>query len=240
MEEFTILTDKKKNFIQVVSDKLTRKIHKLSSCRACLTGVYTARGLGYDPKLLTDSNLTRLQGYFQTYKYYDNLLQSKFRPILQLKKESTWFKNLLIDIKSKQIIVIHVRRGDYSELSSSIGLLSRDYYCEAIAQAKNIFPRGEFWIFSDDINSAKEILLGIEFYKCQWIEPPPNVNAAESLILMSFATAIVTANSSFSWWSAATGNLNKTVFVPSPWFRKIKEPAGLIPEKWIRIKSKWI
>jgi hypothetical protein len=240
MEEFMILTDNRKNFIQVALDKITRKIHKLSSLRARFSGVYTARGLGYDQKLLNEGNLSRLQGYFQTYKYFHGLFQSEIRPILQLKKESIWFKNLLIEIKSRQIIVIHVRRGDYSVLSSSLGLLNREYYFEAISQAKNIFPKGEFWIFSDDINSAKETLHGIELNKCKWIEPPPNIDAAESLILMSFATAIITANSSFSWWSAATGNLNKTVFVPNPWFRKTKEPEYLIPEKWIRIKSRWI
>jgi hypothetical protein len=57
---------------------------------------------------------------------------------------------------------------------------------------------------------------------------------------MSFGKAIITANSSFSWWAAASGDQSKTVITPTPWFKNLNEPKDLIPEHWIRIKSSWI
>jgi hypothetical protein len=78
-------------------------------------------------------------------------------PKLELKIESEWFLNLKSVILSKPIIVVHIRRGDYSEVSSSIGMVGREYYIEAIHRIRSTLPEGEFWVFSDDEDSAKQI-----------------------------------------------------------------------------------
>ena len=147
--------------------------------------------------------IKRLQGYFQTYRYYLDMLHLDNVPKLELKEESQWFTNLKKIMLSKPIIVIHIRRGDYSEVSSSIGMLSQDYYLEAIHQIRSTLPEGEFWVFSDDVNAAKKILHGANMEKCTWISPPPGTDAAESLVLMSFGKAIITANSSLSAFSGS-------------------------------------
>ena len=240
MNDFTVITNGKASLNKLFSDKITRKSNLARLLRYRIGGIYTGDGLGYDRNLETKGEIKRLQGYFQTYRYYLNMLHLDNVPKLELKEESQWFTNLKKIMLSKPIIVIHIRRGDYSEVSSSIGMLSQDYYLEAIHQIRSTLPEGEFWIFSDDVNAAKKILHGVNMDKCTWISPPPGTDAAESLVLMSFGKAIIIANSSFSWWAAISGNRSKNVIAPTPWFKSLNEPKDLIPGHWMRIKSSWI
>ena len=218
---------------------MTRKNYLANLFRYNLTGVYTAKGLGYDQALVTKGDISRIQGYFQTHKYYNYLLDSGCLPILELNKKSSWFNDLYSILVAKQVVIIHVRRGDYNKLTSSIGLLSMDYYIDAISQVQLILPNSEFWVFSDDINEAKELFYGINLEVSKWLIPPDGNDPAESLVLMSYGKAIITANSSFSWWAAATGNNLKTVIAPYPWFKNLNEPEDLIPEHWLRVPSSW-
>lgn len=204
MDDFTVITKGKANLAKLFLDKITRKSNLVRLLRYRIWGIYTGDGLGYDRNLEIKEEIKRLQGYFQTYKYYLNILHLDNIPKLELKKESEWFINLKKIMLSKPIIVIHIRRGDYNKVSSSMGMLGQDYYSEAIHQIRKTLPEGEFWIFSDDTNAAQQILYGIEMDKCTWISPPTGTDAAESLVLMSFGKAIITANSSFSWWAAVS------------------------------------
>ena len=240
MEDFTVITNGKANLAKLFLDKITRKSNLVRSLRYRIWGIYTGDGLGYDRNLETKVKIKRLQGYFQTYKYYLNMLHLDNIPKIELKKESELFINLKNIMLSKPIIVIHVRRGDYNKVSSSMGMLGQDYYSEAIHQIRKTLPEGEFWIFSDDTNAAKQTLHGIEMDKCTWISPPIGTDATESLVLMSFGKAIITANSSFSWWAAVSGNRTKNVIAPIPWFKNLDEPKDLIPAHWLRIKSSWV
>ena len=240
MDDFTVITNSKANLAKLFLDKITRKSNLVRLLRYRIWGIYTGDGLGYDRNLETKVKIKRLQGYFQTYKYYLNMLHLDNIPKLELKKESEWFISLKKIMLSKPIIVIHIRRGDYNKVSSSIGMLGQDYYSEAIHQIRKTLPEGEFWIFSDDTNAAKQTLHGIEMDKCTWISPPIGTDATESLVLMSFGKAIITANSSFSWWAAVSGNRTKNVIAPIPWFKNLDEPKDLIPGNWLRIKSSWV
>jgi hypothetical protein len=204
-----------------------------------LTGVFYPKGLGYDNSLHRYRNIRRICGYYQSYKYLENLTnQNKFLN-LSLRQKSEWFNELLIEISVKQIIVVHVRRKDYYNARDTIGLLSREYYEESIFYLETVLPHSDIWVFSDDIGEAKDLLDGISSTKISWIEPPNNTDPAESLILMSYGAGIVMANSSFSWWAAATGNVAKKVVAPTPWFRNLEEPEFLIPNNWYLVHSHW-
>jgi len=240
MDDFAVINNSKRNLIKLFLDKLTIKSNLVRLLRYRIGGIYRGDGLGYDRNVETNKEIKRLQGYFQTYKHYLNNSNMTDLPKLELKVQSEWFINLKKIMLLKSIIVIHIRRGDYMEVSSSIGMLSQDYYREATYQIHSILPEGEFWVFSDDVTAAKKTLHGIKMDKCTWISPPLGTNAAESLVLMSFGKAIITANSTFSWWAAASGNKSKNVIAPTPWFKNLDEPKDLIPEHWMRIKSSWI
>lgn len=203
------------------------------------TGIYYGRELGYDSFLDQNSNIIKIRGYFQTYKYFQSLpIKDNFFD-LKVNKKSEWFTSFYSELLTKQIISVHVRRGDYLPEQTKIGLLSRAYYEEAIFFLQGLLPKSEIWVFSDDIFEARKLLDGVSSLKILWMEPPAYVDPAESLLLMSYSAGIVTANSSFSWWAAAIGNPNKHIVVPSPWFRKTKDPRFLSPDSWHRVKSNW-
>jgi hypothetical protein len=144
-------------------------------------------------------------------------------------------------MKRKRVIGVHVRRGDYRDYSDVFGLLSGEYYAKAIKGIMNSIKDAEVWLFSDQPTEVfmefKEIGLKIDF-----IVPTSELNAAETLKLMSQCHGLVTANSTFSWWAANLGHI-PLVVSPSPWFRSegnwLRE-KDLIPPNWMRQPARWI
>jgi hypothetical protein len=236
---FQVSTPRKKNVIKKIIKAICRRNRVLSLILFKLTGVYYPKGLGYDRSLYRHKNIRKICGYYQSFKYLENLLDQNEFPNLDLCQKSEWFEKLFNEISTKKIIVVHVRRQDYHSVKSTIGLLSRKYYEEAISYLQTILPQRDIWIFSDDVDEARKMLDGINSAKISWIEPPHNSDPAESLVLMSYGEGIVMANSSFSWWAAATGNVEKKIVAPKPWFRSIKEPESLIPNNWHLVQSHW-
>lgn len=207
-----------------------------------ISRVHVSSSDGRDPKLLSCSGGYYISGYFQTYDYYDYLRERNLLPSLSLVRPSSWFLEQLERLKTERPILIHVRRGDYLQPKHSfIGVLSPEYYIKAIAQARQSLSNGgerKVWVFSDDPMSVKKELDPRLQGAFEFILPPEGADPAESLILMSKADAVVVSNSTFSWWGAMLGE-EKVVVAPSKWFRDKEDPAGLIPEKWIRVPSIW-
>ena len=137
-------------------------------------------------------------------------------------------------------MAIHVRRGDYKNPDSPVGLLSRTYYKDAIEQVYSRYENSNFWIFSDDIDDSHNLLDGLVPKNSNWVSPPEGSDPAESLVLMSLSKVIIIANSSFSWWAAKTGVKKELVIAPSPWFKTLESPTYLIPNSWYQIKSSWM
>jgi hypothetical protein len=228
------------NFLKRLIDKLSIKFKLFNYLRFKIFGTYQSIETGYDNFIETHNKISRMQGYYQTWKYFDYLEKHNFDVSLELINPSKWFTRIHREINPKNSIAIHVRRGDYKNPNSPTGLLSRDYYEVAIATVNGKFSNHEFWVFSDDISDAKILLSGLIPEGSKWIIPPDRADPAESLVLMSYMKAIIVANSSFSWW-AATANVKKElVIAPDPWFKNTKTPLNLIPNSWELIRSRWI
>ncbi len=167
----------------------------------------------------------QIRGYFQSHKYFEKHRDKILRDlnIEELKDITT--KNYG-DLSEH--VSIHVRRGDYLELSDYHHNLDIDYYKLATSKfAKDT----KFIIFSNDLEWCKEnfnFLDNVEFSKAQedW----------EDIILMSNCRDNIIANSSFSWWGAwLNENPNKKVICPKKWFGpkySNKKTDDLFPEKW--------
>ena len=228
------------NFLKRLFDRSSIKFKPFNYLRFNLFGTYQSIETGYDNFIENHNKISRMQGYYQTWKYFDYLEKNNFNVSLELVNPSKWFTQLHSEIKTKNSIAIHVRRGDYKNPNSPTGLLSREYYADAIAKTTSEFSNYEYWVFSDDINDAKILLSGLIPEGSKWIIPPDRADPAESLVLMSNMKAIIVANSSFSWW-AATANIKKElVIAPDPWFKNTKTPLDLIPNSWELIRSSWI
>jgi len=192
---------------------------------------------GFDPRILKISNPIVLQGYFQTYKYAD-FLRNEFSQLCELNNASSWFLDRSAEIAYTNPIALHIRRGDYGPLARSFGLLSSEYYLNALRELPESLINKEVWVFSDDVDGAKKVLKGIN-RKFTFVEVNSDSNPAENLILMSKCAANIIANSTFSWWGAYLNFCSITTVAPTNWFRDMSEPNDILPPNWTAIPSHW-
>lgn len=165
-----------------------------------------------------------LRGCFQSYKYfekYEHDIKKLFEP------ETDELAKLLNVYNPTNSISIHVRRGDYLNLSEYHHNLQLSYYQNAI----DYFKGHNFLIFSDDINWCKTVFNGDNF---TFVE---NLDDATSIYLMTLCKHNIIANSTFSWWGAwLNPKLDKIVIYPNKWFGTANEHIrtnNLFPNEWI-------
>lgn len=209
-----------------------------------LSRIHIADSIGTDTNLLDSKPGYFVSGYFQSHEYFYSLKNNNLLPEFSLANPSEWFLKELESVEIEKPIVVHIRRGDYLlERNSFLGALSSSYYQRAIETARRRLGidgvTRPIWIFSDDPKSAKEELGIAKGQNLRVIYPPDNSDPAESMILMSRASAIVISNSTFSWWAAALSGA-QVIVAPSKWFRNREDPKGLIPQEWEKVESKWI
>ncbi len=195
-----------------------------------LLKVMKVSGVGY-VGMRKRSNL--FIGYFQTFKYAEEpAVYEKLRSI-QLKNPGNQFNELLPKIASSKIIVVHLRRGDYLN-ETSFGILGSEYYFDCVNELLKTRIYDSIWVFSDDLNVARELFEGKFDVECSFIGDVDN-SSASVLELMRFGSAHVIGNSTFSWWGAfLRHDLSAPVYAPNPWFIGHSEPELLIPVDWIR------
>ena len=115
----------------------------------------------------------------------------------------------------EKTVSIHVRRGDYLELSDFHPTCEVSYYDDAMKNFEGYTPL----VFSDDVALCKE---NLSHHHPIFVEGNDlNVD----MCLMSMCDGHIISNSSFSWWAAWLGN-KKNVVAPKTWFG----PAG--PQDW--------
>ena len=199
---------------------------------------YFSEKVGFDSQLFNLPPGTSLHGYFQSYIYYQYCYPNNFQA--NIKNPSAWYKNKLDEIVDKNVLAIHVRRGDYVELENLYGLLSFDYYSKAFIEIKKYFYPDEIWVFSDDKVKAADLLSKLEHERVFIIESGGLINPAEHLSLMSKARGLIIANSTFSWWSAALSSNSAVICCPNKWYKGMEDPELLIPPNWIQIPSEWL
>jgi hypothetical protein len=159
-----------------------------------------------------------------------NEIRTKLRDELSLTSETK------LEISAQQVLVVHIRRTDYAE-NPEIGLLPDDYYTRAIQQATKVFNWHQIWLFSDDPDEALSIIPKRYHSSVLVMEKSTN-SPLEVLALMAQGNAFILSNSTFGWWGACLASDDtKIVVVPNPWYAKLEEPKGLIPENWIRIQK---
>jgi len=200
--------------------------------------IYRSPVNGYDELLENVKPLPDvISGYFQSWKYPASVFATNpgFKRQLTLTKTSRWFQELSRSADFSHPVSLHVRRGDYRN-SRSFGLLGRKYYSRAIERIQSLHSGRVIWVFSDEPEAARELLLGTTTFRLEFIEPPMGTDPAESLILMSRCSGHIIANSSFSWWGAFLGKSGPVV-APDKWFPGRLDPKELIPPRWHRVPS---
>ncbi|MDO8733467.1 MAG: alpha-1,2-fucosyltransferase [Actinomycetota bacterium] len=200
---------------------------------------FQQQGFAYDPRFEKLHRGAILSGYFQSWRYSANVQDQLRQDILNRIPHSAWFDETTDLLNSLgPWIAVHVRRGDYLQARNSAyhGLLGLSYYARALARLRN---SGEpVVIFSDEPEAARAFL-GPLAAQALVVDSPPQAHEAESIELMSQASAVVTANSSFSWWGAWLADpATTTVVCPTPWLDQAGlDEHDLRPPQWITIDS---
>lgn len=174
---------------------------------------------------------TLVFGYYQSHKYF-NTYKSEIISILRLPENmEKGIEEKYRDILSLPYIVsLHVRRGDYLNVSHLFEILDVDYYKKAITY----FPNNtHFLIFSDDIEWCRNNL--------NFIKNKTFIHDLETheIYIMSKCNGNIIANSSYSWWGAYFNENPDKIIAPLKWFTpkysNSHDTRDLIPDNWLRM-----
>ncbi len=178
-----------------------------------------------------------LRGHFQSYKYFyhniETIRQLLKNPQSLTKGLDNKYENLL---SCPNTVSVHVRRGDYTQLTQNYATLTDDYYLRAL---EKIGSYSKIVMFSDDIDWCKDNVLQSKAADIVYIKGELDI---ADLYLMSRMKNHIVANSTFSVWGALLNdNQNATVVAPKAWFGAARtsnndiETADLMPPEWLRV-----
>jgi hypothetical protein len=190
----------------------------------------------YNPDILEINKAAYLNGYWQSYRYFDEV-KNELKKQLTLKKTLT--PKALEDKKnilSQNVSVsVHIRKSDYvSEYSDIYTQLNLDYYNSALSHIKTKVGDKNIsvFVFSDDIEWCK---LNLNYLKGVYFIDNLNKPEQEDMMLMSYCHHNIIANSSYSWWGAWLNNsVDKIVIAPSKWHvsQETNFTNSIYPPSW--------
>lgn len=188
--------------------------------------IYREKNFHYSP--IPNMDNMDIVGYFQSEKYFSHCKDDIFYHL-------DFIDSLYDDVidQSEKTCSVHIRRGDYLNLSEYHPFPGMEYYNKSMN-----YMRGKgvtkFYIFSDDIDWCMENFLGINDVEYIY----GNIDVKDMCLMSSCKNNII-ANSSFSWWGAwLNKNPDKIVIAPSLWFGPAKKGVitdDLYCKDWIVI-----
>jgi hypothetical protein len=159
---------------------------------------------GYHDVRLGSGN-HNLSGHFQSARYFDNCFDT-VQHFFRMKDEEP----------VNDYVAIHVRLTDYDQGTNQgwHPRLTMNYYSPAMA----MFPDSKFLVFSDDIDSCKQ-MFGTS------VDYSEGNDYIQDFKLMKRCKSFIIGNSSYSAMAAILGeHPEKRVIAPRPWFG---EAAGI-------------
>ncbi len=147
--------------------------------------------------LITKKQLSYYSGYWQSYKYFEDIRENILKEISLGDKKMDFIKRK-VGINSSSV-AIHVRRTDYLN-QSGYGFLGPQYYLNCLKLINEKVTNPHYTIFSDDVEWCRNNLNLKE--TATYISKEFGLSDVEELLLMSECAHHIIANSSFSWWGA--------------------------------------
>ena len=200
----------------------------------------------YDENLVDScSDNTNLDGFFQTEKYFENIVD-EIRSDFTFKDEYLKPCKEFIDSLDTTPIFLHVRRGDAIGKEHYHPVAPMSYYVEALKRFDEDTP---CFVFSDDLDWCKSQELfksdrflfndNIERYDYQSMDGSGSMQYTllphVDLCLMSLCSGAIIVNSSFSWWGAWLQNNRGKVIASKPWFGPSAshlDTSDVVPDHW--------
>lgn len=164
---------------------------------------------------LKEKDWCYFDGYWVSFRYADEIartLKDAFEFKTDLGEKN---RTILKEIENCNSVSLHIRRGDYLNISRYV-VLPVDYYNTAIKELRNNTSTPVFYCFSDDIEWCKANLHGTDIRYVDWNQ---GSDSYIDMLLMSHCKHNVVSNSTFSMWAAWLNNNHaKIVYRPSKYY----------------------
>lgn len=135
----------------------------------------------------------------------------------QLDRKNQEIANLMRETNS---VSIHVRRGDYQKVlfwRVALGdICEKEYYDKAISRVEELMENPTYFIFSDEIEWAKQ---NLNIKNGIYIDWNSGIDSYKDMYLISCCKCNICANSTFS--------------LMSTWFNNNPNPIRIVPIKWL-------
>jgi len=206
--------------------------------------VYSENGFSYQP--IPDFggvNRVILNGYYQSYKYFDSKKETLFS-LIRLKKQQDSIKNEYSRFFSTghHSVSMHFRLGDYKNIQDCHPLMTYEYYENAlryIIEKRSSINVLYFCQPEDNVVVSTIVSrLHNEFPDVVFTKVDDTIEDWKQMLIMSCCRDNIIANSTFSWWGAYFNeNIDKIVCYPAVWFgpRLTHNTDDLFPNEWIKI-----
>lgn len=214
-------------FLQYLSS-LTQKVCRFES-------TYREASFHFDPKFHSLQTPVRLEGYFQSERYFAEFREALLQELAPPQPEDKESLKLAKQMVAMDSAVMHVRRGDYISNPKASRIYCEctiDYY----SRAMQMIPGNDaILVLSDDIAWARDNIPPVK--RLIFPEINSSRSALADLWLMTQARHHIIANSTFSWWGAWLSTKGDAINIaPKQWFQDPDiDDSDLTPDNWIRI-----
>lgn len=192
----------------------------------------------YYSEIPKELNFIILNGYYQSYKYFDNNYEDICKIIGINEKKIECREKYKYDYDN--LCSIHFRYGDYKNNPNFHTNLDINYFRKATEIINNLSGINSFLVFFEEEDREKVVkILDKMKNKNNFILIDTTIPDYEQVILMSNCSHNIIANSSFSWWGAYfNDNPQKIVVRPIKWFGPAANnlnTSDLCPDEWISL-----
>lgn len=244
LDSDVIIEDIKMPWYADLSNPIIRVIKKI--CPNILFNLLAKKGYllwqrsDYKPIPYLNCDCIFAHGYWQDIRYLNNISNELRQMIVPKNVEENCNNELVTEIESCNSVCISVRGGNYlnPKIKKDLFVCDNVYFINAVKQICNYVDNPVFFVFSDDINWAKQY---INFDNCfpnhKFIYESGSDSVAEKIRLMMKCKNYIISNSSFSWWAQfLCDNRNKIVIAPDRWFTNGNR-CGLYMDNWILVDT---
>ncbi len=200
---------------------------------------FVESSFNYDSRVNSVQPGWRLEGYFQSPKYFrgieDKVLDA-FSSIDFTSDEAAYIRSVSISADTHA----HIRRGDYLLASNQThhGLASTLYFIEAKRIIDTILGFRNCRVFTDSPNAVSEEFESQDDFIVDQT-PQPRFDDLIEILAMSKARSFIMSNSSFSWWAAwlmaQSSESESCCIAPRPWFTDGTSGHDLLLSNWLTL-----
>lgn len=154
----------------------------------------------YDPNIVNVPDNSKIDGIMQDEQYILHR-RDEIREWLAVKQGYECF-----DYSSDDVCVINFRGGEYTTIPSVF--LPKQYWNDAIAYVRSVYPNLRFVVITDDVASAKAFFPKFDVF---------HFNIAKDYVILKNARYLILSNSSFAFFPTWLNANLKLCIAPKYW-----------------------